>query len=281
MRTNQEVDMHRIGPGRRSITAVLLGLTALAIGAVFGTARDGGAAITAKPSNTAPPAITGSAKEGSTLTASNGSWDGTAPITYAFAWSRCDQDGGSCAKIGGATANTYVLKHIDAGATLRVTVTATNTDGSTDSTSVPTAVVAATPVPPVTGCPAGTGAMQIADVTPPARLQLDQQIVAPGVVTPSATSIQVHFRVSACGGRPVQGALLYATAVPYNQYSIAPEGVTGADGGATLTMNQLRGFPASSKQGLLVVFARARKPGEVITAGISTRLLVSFPVSLK
>ena len=61
--------MHRIGLGRRSITAVLLGLTALAIGAVFGTARDGGAAITAKPSNTAPPAITGSAKEGSTLTA--------------------------------------------------------------------------------------------------------------------------------------------------------------------------------------------------------------------
>ena len=99
-------------------------------------------------------------------------------------------------------------------------------------------------------------------------------------MTPSATTLQAHFRVTACGGRPVQGALVYATAVPYNQYSIAPEGFTGADGGATLTMNQQRGFPAARQQQLLVVFVRARKPGEVITAGISTRLLVSFPVSL-
>lgn len=272
--------MDRIGLGRKGVTAVLLGIAALSIGAVFGTARDGTAAIAAKLSNTAPPAITGTAKEGSTLTSSNGSWDGTAPITYAFAWSRCDENGGSCAKISGATANTYVLKHIDTGATLRVTVTATNADGSSDSTSVPTAVVAATPVPPVTGCPAGTGTMAIADVSPPARLAIDQQTLTPGVVTPSTTTLQAHFRVTACGGRPVQGALLYATAVPYNQYTIAPEGVTGADGGAILTMNQQRGFPAARQQQLLVVFVRARKPGEVITGGISTRLLVSFPVSL-
>jgi hypothetical protein len=273
--------MHAIGHGRRVFRAILLGLTALAIGAVFGTAHDGGAAIAVKPTNTAPPAISGTAKEGSTLTSSTGTWDGSATITYAYAWSRCDKDGGSCAAISGATANTYVLKNIDVGATLRVAVTATNADGSATSTSVPTAVVAGTPVAPVTGCPAGTGVMQIADVSPPARLQLDQQTIAPGIVTPSATSVQVHFRVTACGGRPVQGALVYATAVPYNQYSIAPEGVTGADGGTTMTMNQLRGFPASRQQQLLVVFGRARKPGEPLTAGISTRLLVSFPVSLK
>jgi hypothetical protein len=269
---------------RRLATAALLGASALAIGSVFGSARDGQAASAVKPSNTAPPTISGTATEGATLTASTGTWDGTAPITYAFAWSRCDETGGSCSKVSGATANTYLLKKVDAGTTLRVTVTATNADGPTEATSVPTAVVAAIPTPPTpapTGCPTGTGTIAIADVSPPARLAIDQQTVTPGIVTPSATTIQTRFRVTACGGRPVQGALMYATAVPYNQYSIAPEGVTGADGAAILTMNQLRGFPAARQQQLLVVFARARKPGEILTGGISTRRLVSFPVSLK
>lgn len=157
----------------------------------------------------------------------------------------------------------------------------TNADGPTEATSVPTAVVTAPPTPAPTGCPTGTGTIAIADVSPPARLAIDQQTVTPGIVTPSAATIQTRFRVTACGGRLVQGALLYATAVPYNQYSIAPEGVTGADGAAILTMNQLRGFPAARQQQLLVVFARARKPGEILTGGISTRLLVSFPVSLR
>ena len=63
--------------------------------------------------------------------------------------------------------------------------------------------------------------------------------------------------------------------------SAPPEGTTGADGTVNLTMSQRSGFPVSKHQQLLVVFIRARKPGESITGGISTRLLVSFPVSLK
>ncbi len=215
------------------------------------------------------------------MTAANGTWAGSTPVTYTFAWSRCDQDGGSCSKISGASANTFVLKKVDTGPTLRVTVTATNADGSADATSVPTPVVAATPPPVSNGCPTGAGTIAIADLASPARLAIDQQAITPGIVMPSTGTIQAHFRVTACGGRPVQGALVYATAVPYNQYSIAPEGTTGADGGTTLTMNQLRGFPAARQQQLLVVFVRARKAGEILTGGISTRLLVSFRVALK
>jgi hypothetical protein len=266
---------------RRTRLAALLAVAALVAGAVVGIARTGQAASTVVPSSTAPPTISGTPQVGSTLSATTGTWSGTSPITYAFAWSRCDENGAGCSSIGGATANSYVLRQVDAGTTLRVTVTATNADGSTTATSVPTAVIRTTPAPPATGCPSGTGPIAIADLAPPARLAIDQQTVTPGLVTPSTTTIQTHFRATACGGRPVQGALVYASAVPFNQYSVPEEATTGADGAVNLTMTQLSGFPAARRQQLLVVFVRARKAGEDIEGGVSSRKLVSFPVSLR
>ena len=223
----------------------------------------------AAPTVTTPPAVTGSTALGSTLTASTGTWTGS-PTGYTYAWSRCDATGASCAAIGGATAQTYVLAQPDVGTTLRVTVKATNSAGSTSTTTVPTAVVTAPAPPPATGCPSGTGGVNVADVTSPARLAIGQQTVTPGLITLSTTTAQLHVRVTACGGRPVQGALVFGTAIPYNQYSAPPEGTTGADGTVDLTMTQRSGFPASRHQQLLVVFIRARKPGESITGGIST-----------
>ncbi len=144
-----------------------------------------------------------------------------------------------------------------------------------------TTTTTTTPTSTTAGCPSGTGTIAIADLSSPAQLVIDQQTVTPGIVTPTSTTIQAHFRVTACGGRPVQGALVYATAVPFNQYSVPPEGTTAADGTVTLTMNQESGFPAARQQELLVMFVRARKGGDPIDGGVSARLLVSFPVSLK
>ena len=231
-----------------------------------------------KPGNVTSPVISGTAQVGQSLISSDGTWNGTAPIAFTYQWDRCDATGKNCAPISGATTNTYTVQGADLGDTLQSNVTGTNSEGVDHEGSAVTAVVT---VAPVTGCPSGTGPVQVTDLSQPAQLAIDQQTITPGVVTPSASSIQVGFRVTACGGRPVQGALLYATAVPFNQYSIPPEATTGADGTASLTMNQESGFPAARKQELLVMFVRARRSGDPIDGGISARILVSFPVSLK
>lgn len=230
----------------------------------------------AGPPNTARPTIAGSAVVGQTLVAAPGTWTGPG-ITYAYAWSQCDASGGACAVIRGATQTTYKLVSGDAGKTIRVAVTGTDTTGSNTATSPQTAVV--TQPAPITGCPAGSGPIDVDRLTQPARLQVSKQRISPTPVTRDTKTIRVSFQVTACGGRPVEGALVYATPTPYQQFS-ATEQPTSADGWAILTMSRLRFFPASNQQQLLVVFVRARKQGEDLLGGISSRRLVSFPVRL-
>ena len=260
----------------------LLGLATvgalLLLATVAGLAETGGAAgPQAAPGNQSPPTISGTAQEGNTLTTTNGTWSGS-PTSFTYQWRRCDSDGGSCSNIGGATEKTYVLKKVDVDNTIRSRVTARNADGSTQSTSVPTAVVRAAPAAP-SGCD-GAAPIPIASVALPNRLVIDSQEISPGVVLRSTPAITLRFRV-VCKGKPVQGALVYGDAVPFNQFSTPAEQTTGADGWATLTMNRAAGFPAARNQALLVIFARARKAGEDILAGVSTRRLVSFPVNLQ
>ena len=263
--------------GRRMFLTALAS-TLVVAAAVFGRAEVADSASQAAPSNQSPPAVSGTPQEGQTLTTSDGTWTGTAPIRFAYSWRRCDENGGSCSQIGGATDKTYVLKKVDVGNTIRSRVTARNNDGSTTATSVPSAVVRSAPAP-VTGCN-GNAPIPIASVSLPDRLLIDGQSISPSPVGRSTTSIQVRFRVT-CKGKPVQGALLYADVVPYNQFTAPAEQPTGADGFATLTLNRAAGYPATSRQELLVVFARARKAGEDILGGVSTRRLVSFPVDLR
>ena len=230
----------------------------------------------AAPTNTAAPSVSGSLQVGTALTASQGTWNG-APTGFAFGWSRCDANGDSCATIDGATADTYTLGRADAGRTLRVSVTATNADGSTHFTADPTAAV---PAEKATGCPADTGSIQVGDLKLPARLSVDSVSITPKLVTLGTHTIQLHVRVTACDGRPVQGASVFATPIPYNQFA-GPERSTGADGMVTITEKRRAGFPARGRnQHLLAVFIRATKPGDPVLGGISTRRTVAFRVTL-
>jgi hypothetical protein len=237
------------------------------------------------PTNTAAPHITGTASTGSTLTANNGSWSGSQPITFTYQWTVCDGNGNSCHDISGATANTYVVKADDAGNTIRVRVTAKNSTGTTAATSAPSAKIATGSGSGgggtgANGCPtapSGT-AVPVANVTAPARLQVTGFQVVSGTLTKSTNSFSARFRIGDTCGHPVSGALVYPAAVPYNQFSIPREAATDGNGYVTMTFNRLAAFPASDKQQLLTMFVRARKPGDNVLAGISTRRLISFQI---
>ena len=266
---------------RKTNLVALLAAAAVTVLAIAGLST---AASSSAPVNTGEPKISGTAQEGQTLSGSSGTWTGTGTITYAYRWRRCNAQGNGCSNIGGADSSNYQLKTADVGHTVRIRVTAKNADGSASSDSNQSAVVTAkttTPPPVTNGCPtSGSGTIDVSTIAPPARLLVDGQTVSPTVITRSTSDVTLRFHVSACSGRSISGALVYATAVPFSQFSIPPEAQTGSDGWATLTMHQDRYFPASSRQQLLAVFVRARKSGESLLGGVSTRRLVSFPVKL-
>jgi hypothetical protein len=264
----------------RTATALLMAVSAVVIGAVFGTAGLGQAASSAAPSNTTPPTISGTPQAGQTLTADHGQWTGN-PTSYSYQWQRCDKTGGGCAGISGADQRLYDVHGADVGHTIRVRVTAKNADGSGSDTSVPTAVVTGRPAsPPPTGCPSGNGTIQISQLSAPARLSIVTFSSNPQVLGRQVGTLSITAKVTACGNRPVQGALVYAAAVPFNQFTVAPEAQSDANGSATLNEPQLSGYPASPRQQLLAVFLRARKSGEPQGQGVSTSRLVSFKVNL-
>src|SRR5215212_3939682 len=215
---------------RVAVAASLAALAAFGAVALSGP-EAGTAAAQIKPTNTDPPTISGTPAVGSTLTADPGKWTGTEPITFAYQWRRCNRTGRSCSNISGATGKTYELSSPDRNNTLRVRVTARNADGSTQATSVPSAVVAARPGATTTttpsgggnGCPSGNGVINVTQLNPPARLLLDRQDISPQVIGGSTQQLAVRFHVSACNERPVQGALVYVTAVPFSQFSIPAE----------------------------------------------------------
>src|SRR4051794_19371743 len=116
-----------------------------------------GTAAAAAPENTARPTLSGAAREGTTLTASRGSW-ANSPTSYAYAWQRCASDGATgCTVIPGASKEIYTLVSADVGRTVRVLVTAVNADGRDIASSAPTDVVASKNGPQNTARPGITG----------------------------------------------------------------------------------------------------------------------------
>ncbi len=103
----------------------------------------GAFASAGSPVSTAPPAITGLAEEGQTLTETTGTW-ANSPTTITTQWERCNASGTGCAALAGANGPKYAVTAGDVGSTLRVRETAENADGiGSPAQSAASAVVSA------------------------------------------------------------------------------------------------------------------------------------------
>jgi len=90
------------------------------------------------PTITSQPTISGTPESGETLTATAGSVTGDPTPTNSFQWQYSFSGVGGWNDIFGANSSTYVISFFDIGYYLRVVQTATNSEGSDTSESLPT-----------------------------------------------------------------------------------------------------------------------------------------------
>lgn len=98
------------------------------------------------PANTSVPTILvpGEVLVGSGLATHPGSWtapSGAGAVTYAYQWEQCDTQGNNCQSIAGAQNASYTPTPADIGHTLRVIVSASDSDGTTPAVSAATSTV--------------------------------------------------------------------------------------------------------------------------------------------
>ena len=218
------------------------------------------------PAEVSPPAVSGSAVVGQQLTATNGTWDGTQPISYTINWQSCNAGVTSCSGTG-KKGSTYTVAASDVGRRLRAKVTAKNSAGSSSGLSDTTAVVASS------GGGGGGNTVKVADVGPAGeRLVVDKVVFNPNPVTSRSVPIRVTITVKDTKGRLVQGALVFFRSTPIVS-STPTDAPTGADGTVSYSIQPRSDFPI--KNGYSVqFFVKAYRQGDPTLSGIAGTRLV-------
>lgn len=227
----------------------------------------------ARPTNTTEPSITGNAVVGSRLQANRGQWVGETPITYAYAWLRCNAQGASCGVIPGADNSDYQVRDSDLGRRIRVRVTASNDVGRRTAISNPTAIVTqGTPPPPATGTIDASQLQAAGD-----RLVVAQVRFSPNPLTSRTAPITARVQVTARGGRPVNGARVFMRGTP--RVVSSQTQTTGADGWATLTLVPNQYFPQPRNNFNVQFFVKAFRPSDPPLGGVAGYRLVQVPLA--
>jgi hypothetical protein len=247
------------------VAGLASGLTALA--SFVGMAETAPEVV---PQNTEPPMVVGTPQDGQLVTAKDGEWTGEDPTAFTYQWQGCDGSGANCANINAATSKVYRVATADVGKRLRVVVTAKNASGSATATAQPTSAV----VHPAGAQRLADGrySIPVSSVSMPDRLIISGVEFAPTVLR-SRAPFTGRFRVTDSRGYVVRDATLLVTGVPLGWITQPQEVKTNVDGLVTIQLQPTK-FLRLVRGGSMVMFIRARKEGDNLLAGISSRRLV-------
>ena len=122
--------------------------------------------VASRPAVSTAPTLTGGITQGTTLTATKGTWTGVPAPVLSVQWYRCTEAlgvassavPGDCTAIDGQTGLTYVSREADLGFGIRVVIAATNGSGTVYAATAATARIASLPrvsvAPGIVGEPA-------------------------------------------------------------------------------------------------------------------------------
>jgi hypothetical protein len=228
------------------------------------------------PFNIAPPAVTGTLIQGSTLTVSAGTWKSiTGTPSFTYQWYRLVPQVGFN-PISGATGTTYILQAADVGDYIVVVVTATNSNGSGNAISLQVGpIIASAPSgPTVRGTPTNGSVNGGTSINLPTSVSGDELCVVVTSPTSSAPSTPSGWTLSVVQDGSFSGMGVYTKTATgsdtfvssgsfigaYNSYAIqniasgvdgTPAKTTGTN--ATITAPSLT--PTGSNDLLISCFA--------------------------
>ena len=119
--------------------------------------------------------------------------------------------------------------------------------------------------------PGGGISIPVTSVSLPERLIITRVGFSPIPVSSRSTIVTARVQVRDTRGFFVRGALVFLRSTPLVT-TAAPEGATPTNGTIILQFQPRASFPL--KDGFVQFFVRARKPGDNVLAGVSTRRLV-------
>jgi hypothetical protein len=146
-------------------------------------------------------------------------------------------------------------------------VTARNARGAAAASSPETGLVGKAEAP-------SGSAVSISEVSLPNRLLVDRVSFSPQPLR-SRRTFTARFHVSDSRNHSVQGALVFVLAMPFGTTTTPAEATTGGDGWVTFRIRPTA-RAKFGRGGGIPMFVRARKAGERLIGGVSTRRLVNL-----
>jgi hypothetical protein len=223
------------------------------------------------PANTTAPSMLGSGQlvPGSTVSADHGEWSapiGAGAITYGYTWQDCDSQGAGCLPIAGAQGSSYTATSGEVGHTLRVLVSAADSDGATSLASVASGNVES----PGVSLPNGAGASR------DAQLRL---IGSAAILRPFAhRAFTITGQLMDGAGKPIAGASLDVREQMQGSRAVSPLGFAQTSANGTFAQK----IPAGPSRRILVAYrafsgdgAYAAQGGVQETVGAGVQLTVT------